>query len=219
MTKILAIDPGTITGWAVGAPGTDPTFGARNFGSGKKNGEIISTFRHWLNAMCYREKPEILAFEAPYIARVAPSSGVPQNAATLRRLLAIVGTIEAVGFELRLRVYETPTQEFCKFFTGRGRWPGGRDEKKRKTIEACHQLGWLDVTEDEADALSLWSYAEFITEPQIASRRLAGAKRELPLHGTLTPQTMKAPGAQTPRPSDDGIQQQELSQCQPRIII
>jgi hypothetical protein len=186
--KILALDPGTTTGWAVGSPGETPVWGARNLGVGKSSGQVISVFRAWLNTIIYQEKPSLIAFEAPYIARAGaakPGGPPPQNAMVLRRLLALVGQIEAIAFELRIEVCESPTQEFCKYFTGKGRWPGGRDEKKRQTILACHRYGWLDVSEDSADALSLLAFAESIIAPEIASRRRAGAGEELPLYGTL----------------------------------
>jgi hypothetical protein len=185
MTKILAIDPATVTGFAVGQTDGEPVWGTRSFRHGQSNGEIISMFRFWLNGAIQQEYPKIVCFEAPYIARPGPQrkgGPPPQNAATLRRLLGIVGQIEATCAELSIECYETPTQEFTKFFTGRGRWPGGSAAKKAQTILACKRLGWLDVSADEADALSLFCYAESIIDPVAAARRKAKAGLELPLH-------------------------------------
>ena len=217
---ILTIDPATCCGWALGALGTRPTWGARDFGKRKSNGEVISTFRHWLNAMCFREKPGTICFESPYIATAGPRRGPggppPQNMDVLLRLCGLVGAIEATAFELHIRCLKCSTQEFTKYFTGRGRWPGGRVEKKQQTIAACERYGWLGVSDDEADALSLWAFAESIFAPTAASRRKSAAGLELPLHDII-PQKAEPSRGPTPTAPDDSTG--ESTRCQTRMII
>lgn len=74
--------------------------------------------------------------------------------------------------------------EITSYFTGTTKH-GGRENKKKATLAACARLGWDTVSDDAADALALWAYAESILAPEMAARRAAGANLELPLHGTL----------------------------------
>ncbi len=220
---ILALDTSTVTGWAAGRPGETPTWGERSFAGRGGNGEVIGKFRHWVNQCCYELKPTLVVFEAPYIPRPGrgPKFGgpPPMNALTLRRLLALVGEVEAVCWELRIRCVEATAPEISKFFLGNAR-QGGRDAKKAATIKMCGLYGWHTVSDNAADALALWHYAEFITEPQIASRRLAGARRELPLHGkTTTSQMTEAQRGQTSELPGNAAPSDGERQCQTELII
>lgn len=175
---ILALDTATVTGWACGPVGGTPKFGSRNFGgSGVSRGLVFSQFRFWLHSGCHKLRPSLIVYESPYIPRPQEAAkGAHQrrfvmNADTLRRLLWFVGEIEEVAAELNIECSEATTGEIAKFFTGKARWPGGRDEKKERTKEMCRNYGW-DVTNDnEADALALWAMAEAIVSPRAASAR------------------------------------------------
>jgi|ERR1700687_422318 len=213
---ILSLDTSTITGWAAGRPGERPQFGERHFGSGRSNGEVLCLFRHWLNARCDELRPTSIWVEAPYVpSRFSP--GPPMNALTMRRLLAMAVEAEAVAWERRIEYHEPTIGEIAKFFLGNAR-QGGRANKKAATIKMCSIYGWDTTSDNAADALALWHYAEFNLAPQIASQRLAGAKRELPLHGTLTPQKTEAPRGQTSG-LPDAAPNHGNSQCQTRMII
>jgi hypothetical protein len=192
---VLALDPGTSTGWAVGAPGDTPLWGSRDF-KGGSSGEVMGLFRHWLNQRCYELHPTLIVFEAPYIPQA--HSKIPMNAATLRRLLGIVATVEAVGWELRIPVREATTLEIARFFLGTQRL--ARGAKKAATVEACRRYGW-DVSDDnQADALALWAMAECKLAPALSSRRGEG-----PLFtGNRTPQAASQPGAFLGQPVDAG---------------
>jgi hypothetical protein len=177
---ILTLDPATVCGWAVGPPGAQPPllqWGARDFGSGRTNGTIISMFRAWLNELCYQHRPSFCVFETPYIPR-PPSpfakkgaGGPPMNPLVLRRLLGMTGQIEAICEEFRILCREATSGEFTKYMTGKGRFPGGRKEKKRAVIDACRRYG-CDVSDDNAaDALALWFYAESFVDDRAAAHR------------------------------------------------
>jgi len=166
---ILALDPATTVGWAAGAPGETPTWGSRQF-DGKATGAVVGLFRHWLIERCRELHPTLVVFEAPYIPR--PNAAVPINAKTLRRLLGLVATIEAVSWELRVRCYETTALDIARFFVGSARMP--RNAKKAATIDMCRRYGWHVTNDNEADALALWHLAEATVAPEIGLRRGAG---------------------------------------------
>jgi hypothetical protein len=173
---ILALDTATVTGWAAGNPGDEPTWGSRDFTSPGGNGEVIAKFRHSLNGLCYKFKPTTIVFESPYIPRPnfnrRPGAGPPpMNALTLRRLLTLTGIVEEVAWELRIECLEATAAEIMKFFLGTGRVAGGRPAKKAATIAMCQRYGWATVDEDACDALALWTMAEGIIDPRAASRR------------------------------------------------
>jgi Holliday junction resolvasome RuvABC endonuclease subunit len=178
--KTLALDPGGLCGFAVGELGSEPRWGTHRTARGASTGEALSSFAGWLRELLIAERPNVVAFESPYV----PHRGaeIPRNAATVRRLHSYAGMIEAVCWRLKIRVYEARPSEICRHFTGQGSW-GGRDKKKAATVRACMAFGW-DVAGqvDAADALSLWAYAEQILAPVAASQRRARLGMELSLH-------------------------------------
>ncbi len=196
VAMLLALDSATTTGAAWGELGGQPqwaTFAAK----GDSLGEKISRFRFWLMSRVMALRPEWILYEAPYIpvpraprfaaAGTAVSrapSGPPMNAATIELLCGFTGTIQEIAFERQIKCRSATVLEITRWFTGTVKH-GGRANKKAATIEACRRLGWDTVSDDAADALALWAFAEHVLAPQLASRRAAGAALELPLHGTL----------------------------------
>lgn len=211
---ILAFDSATVTGWASGAPGETPEFGSREFTSPGGNGEVLARFDAWVKAMIYRRKPGLVVFESPYVPRptvrfvkagTEPDFGngpPPMNPKTLRRLLAMVGFIEAACSLMKIECLESTPAEITKHFTGRARW-GSREAKKRETIRVCGLYGWVTADDNSADALALWHYAESQVDPVAASRRGAGRGLELALWGT--------PGAPAAGPVQTRIGRRTLS--------
>ena len=198
---ILALDTATRVGWASGEPGGEPEWGVADFASRSGTGEVLSRFRFWLMSKVIAWKPDLIVFEAPYIpvaraprfvkagtAVAAVAGPPPMNASTLRRLLAMTGLVEEISFERGIKCREATVLDITRFFTGTTHH-GGRANKKAATIAACRRLGWETVSDDAADALALFAYAEHTLAPEIASRRAAGARMELPLYGTLATPT------------------------------
>lgn len=167
--RVLSIDPSSFVGWAFGTPGATPVWGSRKF-DGKSTGAVCGLFRHWINQRCYELRPTVICLEAPYVPHAR--SKIPMNPMTLRRLLGMVATIEAVAWELRIPCREATTLEIARFFIGTQRLK--RDEKKLRTIEMCQRYGWDVSNDNEADALALWHLAEFTYSPEIAARRGSG---------------------------------------------
>ena len=64
MTKILAIDAATVTGWAIGT--TEPeAFGTIDFGATNDRAIRWWSFQEWLADMITEHEPTILAIEKP----------------------------------------------------------------------------------------------------------------------------------------------------------
>lgn len=176
---ILALDIATTTGYALGEAGSKPSYG--HFRSGKRAGspgEIAALFRDWLNELCKTHQPQWLVYESPYIPRqpqpFARRQPPPVDIYVLRRLITLCGIAEEVAWRHQIACREEASNVVCKQFTGRGSW-GSRAEKKVATQKMCAVYGWHQVTEDEADALALWTYAETVLYPALAMRRGAGS--------------------------------------------
>lgn len=178
LPMILSLDAATVTGWAYGRPGEEPTFGVVEFGGGEGgNGEVISKFRAWCFETCYRLRPDELVFESPYVPHIPkkpdPTKKSLFNPKTLRRLYGIASEIEAVCWELRINCCESTIGEISNFFTGR--WGhGGREKKKAAFIARARQYGWNCTDDNEADAVALWAMAEGIFAPELSAARSIG---------------------------------------------
>lgn len=186
---ILALDVATTTGWAYGCAGGQPAFGHWRAGPrGVASGEALAAFRAWLDGNCTELAPGWLVFEAPYVPRVAPprirtrsghtvrtlpAAGPPIDIYVLRRLIGLCGLVEMIAAERGIPCREAAPTEICRVFTGRGSW-GGRAQKKAATQKMAALYGWAGATEDEADALALWVYAEAVLFPKAARERGCG---------------------------------------------
>lgn len=197
MTIIAAYDIATRSGWCVGEIGSTPEFGTADFSGKQGIGEALSRCRFFLTDQITRYRPSLLCFEAPYVpvprgpvivrAGTAAPRGKgppPMNPLVLRKLLGLVGLVEEIAFERGIKCRECTTQEFTKFWTGKGAW-GGRDAKKDAVMRVCRARGFDVADDNQADALALWHYAEATVAPEIAARRAASAGEQLPLHGTI----------------------------------
>ena len=189
--KALALDPGGLCGFATGELGELPRWGTHRTRRNASTGEALSSFAGWLRDLLVAEAADVCIFESPYV----PHRGaeIPRNAATVRRLHAYSGIIEAVCWRLRVRVFESRPSEICRHFTGQGSW-GGREKKKAATVRCCLAFGWdVEGQVDAADALALFAYAEQILDPVAAAQRRARLGVELALH----PENEDAPRRRT----------------------
>jgi hypothetical protein len=179
---LLALDVATVTGWAYGVPGSRPEWGGFRAGRrGVETGECLHLFQLWLDERVETWRPDWIVFEAPYVPRTAPTrirtrtgeivatlpaKTPPIDIKVLRRLISLCGLVEMIAWQHQVRCREEASNVICRHFTGHGSW-GGRAEKKAATQRMCAVYGWSGVTEDEADALALWVYAEAVLYPMV----------------------------------------------------
>jgi hypothetical protein len=180
MTRVLAIDAASISGFTFGATGDEPRFGSRCFTGSNASGEVVARFSRFLRATIERERPDVIAYEAPYVP-TAWRSGPPLNARTVRRLLGLAEIIDAIAWDYRLRCYQATAGEVCSYLTGKSNW-GGRANKKAATIASARRWGWAVNDDNAADACAVWAYAESIIDPVAAAQRRARLGLELELH-------------------------------------
>ena len=196
---ILALDTSSSTGAAWGEIGGSPEWEVIKFKG--EFGEKVSRFRFWLNSKIGEVRPQVLAYEAPYVpvprapkfvksgtlVPVPIGGAPPMNAETIELLCTLVGLVREIAFERGIEPMRVTTLQATQYFTGTTRH-GGRAKKKAATIARCRQLGWETASDDVADALAVFAFAEGRLDPIIASRRAAGAGEQLPLHGVLPTQ-------------------------------
>jgi hypothetical protein len=107
------------------------------------------------------------------------------NALTVRRLFGFAAITEAVCHQRRIRCAESPPTEITRVLLG-GPAPKGRAAKKAVTLQRVRALGFAVEDDDEADAVSLWLFAEGVFSPAMLSQRRAAAGLELNLHPRKT---------------------------------
>ena len=139
--SILALDPATRTGWAVGGHGSVVS-GVVDFKQHRGNRAMLfEAFDLWLSDMVTERDPAMLVFEMP-IQR-GPGSRTGFGLATV---------IELTAARRGLFVGEINLATLKKHATGNGR------ADKAAMVEAARARGWTPETDDEADALLLLSY-------------------------------------------------------------
>lgn len=153
MTRLLALDIATTTGYAVDMPsgGDRPLFGNFKVDSdgGDALGRAFAQFRRDLLGLISLHQPEVIAFEAALTERL---HGL--DASLL--LLGLGAMVELTGFELDLDVYS------CDVSTVRRHFVGSAYPKNPKVVvmDRCKLLGWSPKTFDESDAGAVWDYAK-----------------------------------------------------------
>jgi hypothetical protein len=190
---ILAVDQGTTVGLAWALPGHEPGWEHKRMGkTGAWDGAVFWEFRNFLLHKIGLLSPDHLIYETPFLPRPDPKPGAPvQNFDVLLRGCGLVAHIVELAEEFNIDCKHYDSQQFTKFFTGKGRFSGEtvaqrRQAKKQATIAACAARGW-HVTNDEADALALLCFSEYQLYPREAlSRRMVLKTPQGPLQSLLT---------------------------------
>ncbi len=161
---IFSLDIGSkVTGYAYGYPGESPTWGRRGFLGVLPGGAagIFRAFRDWLDSRFAEYRPAFFVYEPMWISPYAKS---------VMRLLGMEGVALGLAHERGLKIREYPIKSVAQFHGTAGLKSAA---KKRVTRDNMVQrYGFSPVSEDEADALALWLYAEQILDPR--SRRCVG---------------------------------------------
>ena len=139
--RILALDTATVTGWAVGP--TYPAHGVHNFGPGKiDRAALWLVFQYWLSDMIKLYKPDVLAYERPFVR--GPGSLKLMGLAVETEKAAYLNDIFVLG------VSPATVKAHAKVKPRDG---------KAGMVDAARAKGWHVGTADEADALWLLDYA------------------------------------------------------------
>lgn len=169
MTRLLAFDLATNTGWAAGDGTKLPVVGHfRLPATGHDVGRFLVSARDYYGVLISRFQPDVVLFEMPILGTVV-------TVAVTRKLHGIAGQLEVICLDRGVPCREVAPSTAKKRLTGSGR------AKKPEMIHAARRLGIDIETEDEADAVAVWLCGVHHYSPDLWpewDRRLIGA--ELP---------------------------------------
>lgn len=164
MTRVLALDLATKTGWACGSTeGTPVSHGVVAMPkTGEDIGKFLAVFEGWLLTAIDEMGPDEVVFESPILPE--------QTAiATLRKLYSLAGVTELVVTRLIERGQNMQTREAAlgdirQHFIGIRQAPkdirgseARRKWMKAKVIAECRKRGFNVAGDDDADAIALLS--------------------------------------------------------------
>ncbi len=172
-TYILALDPGTRTGWCRGAPGEKPQSGSVHL---RRDDEDITDIAHNIGAffvdLCRDREPDLVIWEKPMTPEawfdLCKRIGRPQNGNSLIIQNGLSMILHRECKRKGITGIEVARQTVMKHFTGRASWssaPGagdGRENGKKQVIARAQLLGLIPVgcrDDDRADAVANHDYA------------------------------------------------------------
>lgn len=154
--KIMALDPATVTGFAVGSPGEIPTSGSVRLKRPNEGSDVAA-----FNMLCFLrdrwvlDKPDLLCVEH-FMSPVAQKSA---DAVILQ--IQVFGVIVAMARAYSVRLEAPHRQTILKHFCGQAN-AGTRDATKRMVLQRARMLGYLPrecIDDNRADAIAAWDYA------------------------------------------------------------
>lgn len=150
--KILALDFGTKTGWAIDSDASGVISDTENFKSraSDSRGMVFVRFDKWINEMLSEHKPAMVVHERPHLRGRAASEVLNGMLAFMVKACRVHGA----------QYTDCPSTTLKKFATGKG------NASKEKMMEA-YQRKWgkNPIDDNEADARWLleWAQHEFGT--------------------------------------------------------
>jgi hypothetical protein len=143
--KILALDFGTKTGWAIGIL-SNVISDTENFRkrAGDSRGMIFVRFDKWINEMLTEHHPNLVVYERPHLRGRAASE-------VLNGMLAFL--VKACRI-YNIQYTDCPSTVLKKFATSKG------NASKEKMMEAYkYKWGTKPVDDNQCDARWLWEWA------------------------------------------------------------
>src|SRR5579864_7006457 len=162
MPIVLALDLASVSGWAVGEPGSKPLHGSIRFATkGASHEAIFANAFRWMNGMLLAHAPKLVVWEAPM-----PTSFKTSNVNTTTLLYGLPAVIGAAaylrgGYDIR----KANTSDVRNHFIGSN---PKRAKAKGLVIRQCCAMGWNCSDDNEADALATWSYMCSLLDPRLA---------------------------------------------------
>lgn len=152
LTRILALDCATVTGWAWEVNG-QVEYGRATFGPNLRPGERFAAFRAWLMSHLNGVTPNVVAVEGPISRHFSHDTA---------RLAYGWNALVLVEAHLRdIPVREVSPTTLKKFATGKG--TASKDAMKeaavRRFLQGCHPDRMAGLDHNEADALLVLAWA------------------------------------------------------------
>lgn len=146
--KILALDTGTRTGWAIISDGKVFESGVQDFSKrrGESNGAMFLRFRKWLGDLLYLQG---------HIRFVAYEQAHHRGGAATEICVNLTGRVQEECAARSIEFVGIHTQTLKKWATG-----SGRADKNEMVGRATKILGRLPIDDNEADAVLLGMMAQ-----------------------------------------------------------
>jgi hypothetical protein len=158
----LGLDLAALCGAVWGEAFEPPTIALWNVRAKNIGDRGLKLMGH-LTALVDEVKPSKAFIEAPLKAHVAASMGTThETTICLNGYVFLAATVLASRGIPWLML---DRQKVLGHFVGQERFKV-KDEGKRACVVRCKQLGWGDLTFDEADAAALWDYGNATDNPR-----------------------------------------------------
>jgi hypothetical protein len=165
---VLGLDIATTVGWCYIPPDGEapPIWGSHRMADKKgtaPTGEVLDHWNGYLDALLDSFAPCYIIYESVYIP--APGSkGPPLDMHVLERLLGMAGIAHMQAYRYEIAIRSVSTSEWTRFLTGTARH-GTRNKKKAACIEVCRRNGFGVADDNEADAVGVALYGEYVMTP------------------------------------------------------
>lgn len=155
---ILALDPATKTGCAIGELGGIPklTSIAMSDGVGDKHEDVYGRAARWITNKIIAHRPVVMAIETP------PYMVGKSNHNTTLVLIGVYAVMTGIARANDVTVWPVSVATWRKHTLGTSKL-GGRAEAKQAMIKLCRQLGWSAPDDNASDAagIFIWAAAKF----------------------------------------------------------
>lgn len=150
---ILAVDPSTMLGVAVGPSGGTPVLSTvkLRLDAGDDHVDVFKRAGRWLWELVARDPPDVLAIEMPLPPMLS------RNFVSTRIGLGLDGLFTGIAGAAGVRIVHAPIGEWRKCVLGHGRMKGA--DAKRAMLTRCRQLGWDAPDHNAAEAAGIWLWA------------------------------------------------------------
>jgi Holliday junction resolvasome RuvABC endonuclease subunit len=155
---LIALDLGSVTGVCAGEPGARPSCVSWRLpkGGGAEVGAFAAAFEGYLLAALDNWRPELIAFEAPFLG-----PKLAGNMDVARRLLGLPMLVELIAHKAGIECVEIGIGTARKALVGVGR------AEKSAVITAARRRGFSVQDDHQADACAVWLCAVGMRWPRL----------------------------------------------------
>jgi Holliday junction resolvasome RuvABC endonuclease subunit len=160
---IIALDPATHCGCAIGIAGGEPRLSSVAMRDSKDDTheDIYGRAARWFDHVLQRYQPCLVAVEKPFYA-----TGNSTFATTVV-LQGLYAVLTGVARARNITVWPVTVQTWRKHALGKSKH-GSRDEAKKAMVKLCRTLGWPAPDDNAADAAGVWLWAAAKHAPHLA---------------------------------------------------
>ena len=176
MTRCLALDPASCSGYAFGTFGKRPTSNTIRLPPHTWRPIRLSILEGNIRDLIDANRPDVIAIED--IFAPPPNQFNMQNNIWMCSVRALIEVAAYKSGMQEQHVLVCPVGTWRKAFLGSNSVPDHVRKAKRskqwlkdRVHERCLDLGWEPRNKDESDALGLWAWAEGLYEPAMGIER------------------------------------------------